>query len=299
MTLRQMKFFITVCEKKSISKAARYHYISHQALSKIIKEMEIELDVSLLVRSNTGVEMTSYGAYVYDTCKHIYSLAKDMPIELRQMKEAINETIKVGVAFGVLSAITPDLFIKFQTDYPNISLQMFDYQDFICESKLEEKELDVICTLGPLDKNKFKTSVIKSELIYLCIHHSDPLYSVEDITMESLKESTFVIYSDKFRTHHNFLAACRRAGFEPHIILTSNEFNLLEEMAMEGKGIFLMPAHTLRENPSGYRYVKFPDPECSWDVNMAVLHDTEPSDGIYSFTAYLYHHTQKYREEKD
>jgi DNA-binding transcriptional LysR family regulator len=50
MEHRQLRNFLTICEEKSISKAAERLFISQQGLSKSIKQLEQELQVPLFFR---------------------------------------------------------------------------------------------------------------------------------------------------------------------------------------------------------------------------------------------------------
>ena len=55
------EFFLKVSEMGSISKAADKLYISQPALSQQLKNLEKELDASLFIRSNKGIELTGEG----------------------------------------------------------------------------------------------------------------------------------------------------------------------------------------------------------------------------------------------
>ena len=59
------EFFLKVSEMGSISKAADKLYISQPALSQQLKNLEKELDASLFIRSNKGIELTGEGKIVY------------------------------------------------------------------------------------------------------------------------------------------------------------------------------------------------------------------------------------------
>lgn len=62
--LKELEYFKIVCEQKSITKAARYLYMSQQGLSKVIKNIENELNTTLLIRKASGIELTQTGAYL-------------------------------------------------------------------------------------------------------------------------------------------------------------------------------------------------------------------------------------------
>ncbi|RMT71271.1 hypothetical protein ALP42_200133 [Pseudomonas savastanoi pv. nerii] len=61
MELRHLRYFVTVAEHLSVSKAARHLHIVQPALSRQIRELEQDLGVDLFRRSSKGVELTPAG----------------------------------------------------------------------------------------------------------------------------------------------------------------------------------------------------------------------------------------------
>ena len=61
MKYHQLKAFVTVAEEGSIRAAARRLNVSPAALTKAVKELEIALGVSLVVRTARGVQLTAFG----------------------------------------------------------------------------------------------------------------------------------------------------------------------------------------------------------------------------------------------
>ena len=61
MTLKQLKYVITVAEKGSITEAAKDLYISQPSLSGAVKEVEKETGLMIFNRCRTGVALTTEG----------------------------------------------------------------------------------------------------------------------------------------------------------------------------------------------------------------------------------------------
>ena len=69
MDTKQLKYFIAVCQSRSITNAAESIFISQQALSASIAKLEKELQTTLFVRSAKGVEPTKDGLYLLSEAK--------------------------------------------------------------------------------------------------------------------------------------------------------------------------------------------------------------------------------------
>lgn len=69
MDIRQLKYFLEVAKQKSITKAADVLHISQPALSKMIKGLEEELGMTLIVRTNKTSSVTDTGMIVMEYAK--------------------------------------------------------------------------------------------------------------------------------------------------------------------------------------------------------------------------------------
>ncbi|MCG6979010.1 LysR family transcriptional regulator, partial [Lactococcus lactis] len=62
ISLQQLKYFIEVARVGSINQAAEILFITQPSLSKAIKDIEVEVDLSLFQRSSKGISLTADGA---------------------------------------------------------------------------------------------------------------------------------------------------------------------------------------------------------------------------------------------
>lgn len=61
MKLKQLEYFLKIVETASITQAASELYISQPSLSHAMKELEKEMNITLLHRSSKGVTLTNQG----------------------------------------------------------------------------------------------------------------------------------------------------------------------------------------------------------------------------------------------
>ena len=80
MELRQLKYFLAVADTRSFVSAAGDLYISRQAVSKAVAQLETELGVELFVRDTNGAFLTPAGLMFYDRIR-------SSVIELEQVRE--------------------------------------------------------------------------------------------------------------------------------------------------------------------------------------------------------------------
>jgi DNA-binding transcriptional LysR family regulator len=71
MEIRQMRYLIAAIETKSLNKAAEILYTTQTNVSKVIKNLETELNAKILVRSSKGISLTPFGEHLFEYAKRI------------------------------------------------------------------------------------------------------------------------------------------------------------------------------------------------------------------------------------
>lgn len=61
MTLKQLQYIVTVAEEGNITAAAKRLFISQPSLTSAIHELEKEYNITIFIRSNKGIKLTSEG----------------------------------------------------------------------------------------------------------------------------------------------------------------------------------------------------------------------------------------------
>ena len=64
MTLKDIEYFVVMAREKSISRAAEQLFVAQPALSQCLQKIEKETGVELVIRSSSGVTLTSEGDWL-------------------------------------------------------------------------------------------------------------------------------------------------------------------------------------------------------------------------------------------
>jgi LysR family transcriptional regulator, nitrogen assimilation regulatory protein len=71
MDVRHLRSFLAVAEEGSIHAGARRLTIAQPALSQALRKLERDLDVTLLVRSSRGIELTAAGRALVEHARDV------------------------------------------------------------------------------------------------------------------------------------------------------------------------------------------------------------------------------------
>ena len=139
---QQIKTFIQVADRGSLSKAAEDLYVTPASVMKQMNALENRLELTLLKRTNQGIELTEAGRYIYDFAKKMIAESEDAVLKAKSIQQREIKTIRVGSSFLNPSNVLTDLWNKisdFSTEY---RIKIVPYNDD------HEQILSVVASLG-------------------------------------------------------------------------------------------------------------------------------------------------------
>lgn len=157
LNINKLNTFIAVAEVGSISKAASILYKTQPAISQAVKELESELGYPLLERRNKKVYLTKEGQALYQHCAPLLQSIIDKSKELKVDLAQLSGKIRIGVVNDFSSHLCHDVATKFQTTFPQVSLNFQALGLYEGEDALLKGELDFAFILDYKQKDRFET----------------------------------------------------------------------------------------------------------------------------------------------
>ena len=142
MYSQQIKTFIRVVDRGSLSKAAEDMYVTPASVMKQMNALERRLELTLLKRTNQGIELTEAGKYIYDVAKNMIEESEEAVLKAKSIRQRELKTIRVGSSFLNPSKVLTDLWNQisdFSTEY---RIKIVPYSDD------HEQILSVVASLG-------------------------------------------------------------------------------------------------------------------------------------------------------
>ncbi len=289
MTIQELEYFKIICREKSITKAARQLYITPQGLSKTLKNLESELQTTLLNRNTSGVTLTETGQYL---CDHLDTLLTDyyaLRHGIREITQRQNHEIDLLSAYGILRLVTPDCITAFREKYPHISVHYREYPDKQVERLFAAQEGNVAFTIGPADFSPWIATPLEQFEVCLLVNRSHPLSKKTSVTIQDLKDEPIYLESSEFQIHHMFMEKCRLAGFTPHIVFETSGFSLCHKMVRANKGVSLSLGFMFDDMSGDDTMVLIPfsDGSYPWETYMLTREKPAPGSDLKLFRDHI------------
>jgi len=122
--VRRLRYFVSVAEFGSVTRAAKELYIAQPALSHHIKQLEEELGGELFARSVRGVQLTAMGE---ELLRHARTILRDVDLLLTGLRRVPAEpegTVVIGMAPTIGSVLAGGVFEAVSSKLPRIRVQI-------------------------------------------------------------------------------------------------------------------------------------------------------------------------------
>lgn len=147
MDLAQLRYFLSVADNLSFTRAAEELYVSQPTVSKQIALMEKELGTKLFSRDNQGVRLTYTGRMLRPDFRDALALIDTAVQKAAKTTADLQGQINIGISSMMdINYIMPGFLRAFTQVYPEIRLKITSHPFSGLQKKLDGGELDVIFT---------------------------------------------------------------------------------------------------------------------------------------------------------
>ncbi len=234
MDTKSIRCFCCVYQEKSINKAAKQLFITPQGLSKIINNLEEEINSKLFERSAKGVIPTETGKYLYSNCNDILRKLEEIEIGILRLTDTEKQFL-IGFSVGVLNIFSFKKISELKNIYSNIKWEENLNSEII--SKVKKGEID----LGIIIGNIYSEGIEKKDLFNISpdiiVYKGHRFYEKSSIDIKELENEPLITLNENFSSYNNIIQRCNDNGFTPNIVAKTMESNLIYRFVREKNGI--------------------------------------------------------------
>lgn len=152
MLNHNLRIFIRVAEKGSITETANELYISQPAVSKAIKILEDELNLKLFHRDKRkGLILTDIGHEILILARQMEKTENRMYQAAFRSNNFIGGKVRIASMPILTSVILSEVFYRFHKLYPYVSLELIEGSSMDIRKAIEEHQVDLGIFSAPFD----------------------------------------------------------------------------------------------------------------------------------------------------
>ncbi|AID02394.1 LysR family transcriptional regulator [Staphylococcus xylosus] len=285
MDIKHMKYFVEVVDQKGMTNASKSLYIAQPTISKAIKDLEKELNMTFFDRSKRQLVLTDAGKVFYKKCKEILTLYKDLPKEINSLLGLETGHISIGLSAVMNMNKFIHILGEFHQEYPNVTYNLVEKGGKMIETQLINDEIDIGITTIPVDQDIFHSIPLYQEDLKLVVNKEHRLADREQINMAMLKDEDFILFNEDFYLNDKIIEAAKNAGYVPKTISKISQWNFIENLLSAHLGVSILPENIVNLLDGSFKNITIDDPSMRWELGV-----------IWKRDKYLSHATRKWIE---
>ncbi|MGP5068124.1 MULTISPECIES: LysR substrate-binding domain-containing protein [Psychrobacter] len=275
MELRHLRYFVAVAEEKSFNKAAERLFISQPPLSRQIRQLEEEINVTLIDRDNRPLKLTEAGEFFYDHAIQI--LAKSEKLKAMTMRKANSDnSISIGFVSSILYGILPKIIAHFRTFYPNLEIKLQELNSWQQTQGLVDGKIDVGFGRLLFEDASIRRMVLRQESLVVAvpINHTFIKEGRTSINLIDLTSESLFLYPTSPRPSFidYVLELFEARNLKVKYFTEVRELHVALGLVAAGEGLTIVPKTLEHLRDQEVSYLPFEDGLLTSPIVMSVRH---------------------------
>ena len=193
MELRHLRYFVAVAEELNFTKAAQRMCTVQPSLSQQIKDLEQEVGVQLLIRSNRKVELTEEGkAFLKEALLSLEHAEKAIQ-DARKIANLNKDQLNIGFVPVAEMKIFPYIMPNIRAHFPEIKINFHSLTDANQFKALKKGDIDIAFTRYVDESSELEHVQIFSEPLALIVPKDSAIAAQRHVSIKSFNQQDFII----------------------------------------------------------------------------------------------------------
>jgi len=245
MELRHLRYFVAVAEALSFTKAAEKLRLAQPSLTRQVRNLEEEIGVKLLDRSNNRVVLTDAGSLFLFDSKKLLAMCAESIVAVQRMNRGESSALNIGYVANIHYGLLPATLGAFRKLCPGVALNLFDMTSAEQFLALDGRKIDLgFVGLAPgLSLHHLLSERVAHDTMLVAVAANHSLAKKAKVTLADLAPQFFIGMSAK--THPGarewLIETCEGAGFVGRILQEADNEPIVMQFVADGLGVALMP----------------------------------------------------------
>jgi DNA-binding transcriptional LysR family regulator len=234
----RLRVLAAIAAYGSVTKAAKHLNYSQPSVSHHIARLEAETGARLVQRAGRGIRLTPEGELLARRATEIVGRVDTASEELSAMVGLRTGRVRVAGFQSALAALVPHAATTLRREHPGIEMNLVEAHPRVALDLLRAGDVDaaIIFRYDDTTPEDVRATHLFDDLMYL-------LSLEPGQTFTDHRDSVWIAGCENCR--REFVEACEKAGFTPHIAYTSDDVIVAQALVAAGMGVHTSPGLTL------------------------------------------------------
>jgi DNA-binding transcriptional LysR family regulator len=237
--LTDMRLFLTVVERGSLTQGAQAMHLALASVSERIAGMEAALGAPLLERTRRGVQATPAGVALVRHARTILDQVEQMRGELRTYATGLKGRIRLLSNTAALAAFLPPQLNRFLVRYPDLSIDLDERTSVEMVPALAEGRADLGVVSDTTDLTSLQTHLIAEDQLVVVASCTHRVSAANSVSFAEILDEDFVGLADAALVSH-LAERAARLGRQLHYRIHMRGLEHVGAMVEAGVGIAIL-----------------------------------------------------------
>ena len=211
---RQLMLLTAICDEGNIHRAAEVLNMSQPAASKLLKDLEDMLGVSLFERQPRGMRPNWYGETMIRHARIALSALREAGQEIDALKAGLSGHVSLGAITGPALSLIPQAIMIVARENPKLRVELHVESSNVLIEQLAQGKIDIM--IGRLFERQEKTGLryerLAEEPVAAVVRPGHPLLDVAGLTLAQVERKPWIVPPDGQRAAASLRSDVQRSG---------------------------------------------------------------------------------------
>lgn len=269
MDIRGLRYFIEVVRRQSFTRAAEGLFVTQPTISKMVKQLEEELEMPLLIREGKSFRLTDAGKVTFERGQDVLAAMTRLQNELSDLTALEHGELRVGVPPMVGATFFAPVVRTFHERYPKITLKLVEAGALAVEASVRSGQLEIGVAVLPVEENTFEHFGFVLDRLCLVAPAGSRWKGMRSVSLMDVADEPIVLYPEDFTLSIRVADAYKRIGKPLKVAERSGHWDFIVALVAARLGIALLPESiTQRIDRSLFDIVPVNEDELVWHLGL-------------------------------
>jgi len=240
-TVKQLRYFVALCERGHFGRAAEASFVSQSAFSSAIQDFETLLGTQLVDRTNRQVTITAVGQEVAAQARLCLADLDHLMQIAGQRRNPLSGNLRLGIIPTIAPFFLPRVLRRLRRAYPELKLYLTEDRTQRIHEKLLDGKLDVLLLALPFELRGAQEMPLFRDRFLLACRDDTERVDPANYRFGRLDADSVLLLEDGHCLRDHALAACKIRDTEKVSRFAASSILTLVEMVDADLGITFLP----------------------------------------------------------
>jgi len=248
LNLHLLRLFTTVVRTGSFSRAAEALHISQPAISKGVRDFELQVGCRLLDRTPKGVRPTREGKALVRHAEALFAAERAAEDELLSLRNLDSGSLRIGASTTIATYMISDYLGTFHRKYPRIDLHLVIANTRDIADLMLAHDIEIALVEGPVEIDELESHAWRTDVMSLIVDARHRFAAVErGIDGAALCDEVLIVREPGSGSREVVAQALAAEGIEPSRTLEIGSTEAIKQAVAAGLGVGIVSSATISD----------------------------------------------------